>query len=468
MSGERYIGDYRLLKPLGKGGAARVWLAEHVPTGERVALKVLTADDGDLDLGDGPRLEDRFRTEAEILAGFSHPGLVRVLDIIDERPSGPLAYAMEYTPGHTLRDLEAELDAATLLRIHEQVAQTLAYVHGLDVLHRDVKATNVLVSEPDARGQRAVKLIDFGIAKDRAIEAQTRVGVIVGTMASMAPETFDRHCGGAVALTSAVDQWGLGVMLFRALSGKLPFGGQSFEALLDEIRNRPAPALTTRPNYVLGPAFADVQSILRRLLAKDPSRRFTSMLEVAHALGDIADRLEAPEDHHIRFEDDPSQLATEIAAGLSPVGAPADPRPSLAAGLVALPNPHDIVDIPVTRDTVIDTEPPEAVRDLASPLAVTVLYPPDPAETPRRLPEVCRSQHDLPAASADSEAIQVAPVPVPVPARPPAPTEPVLERAFPAPPPPGSITIPEWQRTAFFATATVLVAIIAYLLGRLS
>jgi len=263
--GER-IGEYRLLRELGRGGQAIVWLAEDTRIGRRVALKVVPRPPTSEDLT--PRL----RREAQAASRVEHPGLCPIFDVgADERQAW---IAMRYVDGETLeRRLERRASNSLDERLLwiEHVARALHAAHQAGVVHRDVKPGNVML-QPG--GEPVV--LDFGIARADDVAAQlTRTGDAVGTPAYMAPEqlsgaSVDRRC----------DVWGLGVTAFELCVGRRPFEGPTRDALVRAILDSPAPdARDLEPRLP-----RDLAVVLATALEKDLSRRYQTALDFAEDL----------------------------------------------------------------------------------------------------------------------------------------------------------------------------------------
>lgn len=283
------IGGYTLQSKIGAGGFGSVWLAKGTG-GETVAVKVLHANLLDHRVGSkGPTVADRFVAEARMLAALEHRGLVQVHSIIDQREDGTVAYVMEYLEGADLVRCEADLGLAALLDLFAQVADTLHYLHANGIVHRDIKPANLLITAPTegSDGRRVAKVIDLGIAKqiDSDMTA-TATGTLLGSVRSMAPETFAGAVPGAPC--GAIDQWALGVTLFECLSGRAPFDGPSMIDIVHRIEGAaPAPfALRRRfANALCGDA---LEALVLRCLEKDPRSRFENLAAVAAAIRVVA------------------------------------------------------------------------------------------------------------------------------------------------------------------------------------
>ncbi len=273
------LGNYKLVAKLGSGSMGVVFLAEHQRIARRVAIKLLSPE-----LIREPQVLQRFFNEARATSLIRHPGIVDIFDC-DVDPSGRAYMVMEYLEGQTLGGRLREtgsLPWPAACVIAEQVADALGAAHGKAIVHRDLKPDNIfLVGDPEAATARAtVKVLDFGVAKLLAVDAQrlTMRGMVIGTPEYMSPE----QSGGSEAVDHRADIYALGCILFEMLSGKPPFAASSVQELLIAHRFRSAPSLAAAvPN---APGW--LTKLLARMLAKEPAERPASMHEVAKALRD--------------------------------------------------------------------------------------------------------------------------------------------------------------------------------------
>jgi serine/threonine-protein kinase len=267
QQGER-IGSYVIVREIGRGGAATVYLASDEKHHRSVALKLLHADASSA-LG-----SDRFRREIALVAQLQHPHILPLHD--SGEAGGQLYYVMPLVSGETLRDRitrNGPLPLDEVERIVADVASALDYAHRRAVVHRDIKPANILIDESHA------SVADFGIAhstlNDRA-DAITATGVIIGTPAYMSPE----QSTGARDLGARSDIYSLGCVVFEMLTGLPPFRAGSTSALVAQHCTAEVPsARELRPSL---PASVDI--VLRKAMAKDPSQRFGSMRELAEAV----------------------------------------------------------------------------------------------------------------------------------------------------------------------------------------
>lgn len=305
--GER-LGDYELRKRLDKGDRNRVFEAFDHRHGWEVAIKVLN-----LAAASGQERALRFKQEAQILGGMNHPHIVRFLDYATE---GELNYiVMPLLRGGTLRDRMPQnvgnLPRAVMTL--RQVAAALDYLHSKNVIHRDLKASNVMFDDSDN-----AFLVDFGIAKMTNMNAAlTMVGQLIGTPAYMAPEQWL-----GVELTPASDLYALGTLAFQMLTGQLPFDAPNTPGLMyKHVYDPPPNATSLRPELPesLNPVFT-------RVLAKKPDERFASARAFVEALEGLAgDKPARPASGHVFIsysrhdQDYARQLADHIRQNGFPV-----------------------------------------------------------------------------------------------------------------------------------------------------
>jgi len=276
---------------LGEGGFGSVWIAHDRTANEEVALKILHPRLINCRVGTkGPTIADRFLAEARILQRLAHPGCVQIKGVIDNVPQKVVAYAMERLVGRDLADCQQSFDLATILKVYARVADILAFLHDEDVIHRDVKAENIFITEPGDHTDalREVKLLDFGVAKEmhaNAVLANTATGHLLGSAAAMPPESFSRwDPTAAVEITPAIDQWSMGVGLYHSVSGKRPFEDPTLVGLVQKIERDPPAPLDMLARFGLTEVPPALEAIILRCLEKRPADRFADMRIVAKAL----------------------------------------------------------------------------------------------------------------------------------------------------------------------------------------
>ncbi len=271
------VGSYRVLRTLGRGGMATVYLAHDLRHRRSVALKVLHPELAHA-LG-----ADRFLREIEVAANLSHPHILPLFD--SGEVEGLLYYVMPYVEGESLRDRlqrETQLPVEDALQIAREVADALAYAHGQGVIHRDIKPENILLS-----GGHAL-VADFGIARvlgQAGSERLTATGMAVGTAAYMSPE----QATGASQIDGRSDVYSLGCVVYEMLVGATPFVGPSAQALLAQHVLDPVPPLRTRRAAVT----SGVERAVLKALAKAPADRFATPSRFSEALA-AGDTLELP------------------------------------------------------------------------------------------------------------------------------------------------------------------------------
>jgi len=259
--GNLLVEDYRLLRKIGEGGIASIFLAQPIGGGPTQVLKVLRLEGPDGDMG-----LQRFLQEYALLAQIEHPNVARFFR--QGFSVGNAYIAMEYFPQGDLRTrMRRPLDPGVALYYLRQIAAGLEAIHRAGIVHRDLKPDNVMV-----RQDGIVAITDFGIAKQVAmLITDTGAGEVVGTPYYLSPE---QALGRRV--DARADLYSLGVMLFEMLTGTKPYHAQSAEELLRLHVEADVPALP--------PQFKRLQPVLDRLMAKDPDQRYASATELLDAL----------------------------------------------------------------------------------------------------------------------------------------------------------------------------------------
>ena len=254
------ISHYRLLQPLGRGAMGEVWLAEDTQLPRQVAVKLLPAS-----LTQDAEAVDRLLREAQAAASVDHPAVVTVYEAgLD---AGRPYLVMQRVEGETLEERLARgpLPVGEAIDLASKIADALAEVHALGIVHRDLKPANVILS---ARGP---KVLDFGIASLRGSPRLTVTGSTIGTPYAMSPEQIQ-----GLPPDNRTDLWALGVMLYQALTGRRPFEGASYEAVMHAVLNlQPPPPSTLRAG--IGP---DLDFMVMKLLRKDAAHRYARAEEL--------------------------------------------------------------------------------------------------------------------------------------------------------------------------------------------
>jgi serine/threonine-protein kinase len=269
LIGTLFDGRYKVIRKLGAGGMANVYLAEDQELGRRVAIKILN----DRHANDEQFVE-RFRREAKNAAALSHPNVVSIYDRGDAE--GTYYIAMEYLDGRSLKELIVSRGPAPVnvsIEYARQILSALRFAHRHGIVHRDIKPHNVLV---DAEGR--VKVTDFGIARAGASQ-MTEAGSIVGTAQYLSPEQ---------ARGSGVDQrsdlYSLGIVLYELVTGTVPFSGDTpVEIAMKHLSQTPEPPSVRRPDLP-----RELDLVVMRALAKNPDDRYQSAEEMDADLERVA------------------------------------------------------------------------------------------------------------------------------------------------------------------------------------
>ena len=278
LAGRMLDGRYHVRSRIAHGGMATVYLATDTRLDREVALKVMHAD-----LVRDADFVDRFIGEAKSVARLSHPNIVGVYDQGSDGRS--LYLAMEYVPGRTLRALLRErgwLPWQEALSVIDPVLSGLAAAHQAGIVHRDVKPENVLITA-DGR----VKVVDFGLARASAAAGNTRAGMIIGSVAYIAPEQVT----GAPS-DARTDVYAAGIVLFEMLTGRQPYTGESPLAVAYAHVNSDVPAVSS----LVGGIPPGVDQLVRAATSRDPQRRppdADTFLRVTRALRGLPDPAES-------------------------------------------------------------------------------------------------------------------------------------------------------------------------------
>src|ERR671932_350287 len=264
-----FDGRYKILRKLGAGGMANVYLAEDQELGRRVAIKILNERHAN-----DEQFVERFRREAKNAAGLSHPNIVSIFD--RGEAEGTYYIAMEYLDGRSLKELISTRGPAPInvaVDYARQILAALRVAHRQGLVHRDIKPHNVLVD-----GEGRVKVTDFGIA--RAGPSQmTEEGSIIGTAQYLSPEQAQ-----GAPVTPASDLYSVGIVLYEILTGTVPFGGESpVELAMKHLSKVPEPPSRIRPEVP-----RDLDFVVMRALAKPPSERYQSADEMDADLARVA------------------------------------------------------------------------------------------------------------------------------------------------------------------------------------
>jgi eukaryotic-like serine/threonine-protein kinase len=301
-----FDGRYLIIRKLGSGGMANVYLASDQELGRRVAIKIL--DDRH---ARDEQFVERFRREAQNAAGLSHPSIVSIYD--RGEAEGTYYIAMEYVEGRTLKELLVARGPSPLgiaIDYTRQILSALRFAHRNGIVHRDIKPHNVIVD-----GEGRVKVMDFGIARAGAASQMTEAGSIIGTAQYLSPE---QARGAPVDQTS--DLYSTGIVLYELLTGTVPFNGETpVEIAMRHLSQVPAAPSTHRAEIP-----RDLDYVVLRALAKDPADRYHSAEEMDSDLERIA--------RGIGVSAETAEAATTVLSRTDAGEAATTIRPATAAG----------------------------------------------------------------------------------------------------------------------------------------
>jgi eukaryotic-like serine/threonine-protein kinase len=307
-------GRYKILKQIGEGGMGVVYIAEHIEIEKKVAIKVLRDD-----FSKRPDVVARFRQEARSAGKIGNNHICDVTDF-GTLDGGGVFFVMEHLDGMPLSDMTGDVTVPIerAAPIISQIAQALQAAHKRGIVHRDMKPENVFVIEHDER-KDYVKILDFGIAKisDRDSDGQrlTKTGMIFGTPEYMSPEQ-----AAGKELDHRVDVYALGCIMFEMFTGRTPFEGDSFMAILTQHMFEPVPAIE-----IINPETdvpESVRAVVYKAMAKDQEDRYADMAaldaDLERALNDSG-----------YIVDHPSR-ETAVRYSLEPQGPPPGTNPQTA------------------------------------------------------------------------------------------------------------------------------------------
>ncbi len=276
------IGRYRLARMIGEGGMGQVYLAVQPAIGSRVAIKILSDQ-----CARNPELLERFFAEAKAVNLIRHENIVSVMDLA-QLPDGRPYIVMEFIEGHTLAAIVRGAQRAPIggiVLVMSEVLSALGAAHELGIVHRDLKPDNILIT-----GEGHAKVLDFGIAKlapglSNALSPRTRTGALLGTPAYMAPEQIS----GSGNVDARTDIYAAGIVLFEAVTGQVPFVGETlYDLMRAHLEVAPPRPSSVRPE--LSPA---LEQVILQALAKDPKDRFHTTSAMAQAMSHAATSLPA-------------------------------------------------------------------------------------------------------------------------------------------------------------------------------
>lgn len=343
---ELVAGKYRLVRLIGQGGMGSVWEGEHVSLGTRVAVKFIERE-----LANSEEARERFDKEARAAAKLQSRYVVGVFDH-GVMPDGRPFIVMEYLSGETLEEravVRGRLDLIEMSVIVSQVARGLSKAHELGIVHRDLKPENIFLTDSPDDDEQVAKVVDFGIAKFTegspvGMSSSTRTGTLLGTPVYMSPE----QARGLRDIDQRSDLWAMGVVVYRCVTGRLPFEGQAVGDIVVKICTQDP----TPPSHLVPALPASFDAWFARCVSRDREARFASAKEMAAELMVVAGVISHPEQafapsnvisapgQNLALTPLPAQLASskvEIENAATQMGAatpmPIRPRSSIAGFL---------------------------------------------------------------------------------------------------------------------------------------
>ncbi|MCB9766097.1 MAG: serine/threonine protein kinase [Alphaproteobacteria bacterium] len=391
LIGQLIGGRFKVIAPLGSGGVARVYRALQIPLNRQVALKVVRPD---VDDEQRAQFELRFLREAALAGRLSHPNIVTVFDFGRTEDSACFI-AMELLEGVTMRKLfDGEpLGTDRAVRLALGVARGLRHAHKRGLVHRDIKPSNIFLVIDD-EGNELPKLLDFGLVKGDDNSTITRSGAFMGTPHYIAPE----QARGLDTVDGRADLYSLGCILYRMLTGVLPYFAENpMTIALHHVRSPYPPMRTRRPDV---PVPETLERIVMRCMEKDPAARYPDA-------GALVRDLEAwlGEDHTVS---DDSVVGMPLAESTETLDKPPPRRARWGVALLALmsvgggagaglfllasdPDPvpppaprvvERVIEVPVPVEAPPEVPPVETPKPVSRPPAATQVSAPEPATTP--------------------------------------------------------------------------------------
>ena len=272
IKGQKINNRYEIIRNIGEGGMANVYLAYDIILNRNVAVKVLRGD-----LADDEKFVRRFQREANSASSLHHPNIVEMYDVGEDE--GKYYIVMEYLDGRTLKSLVKRRGALTVLEVIDimtQLTSAIACAHDKYIIHRDIKPQNVMILE-DGK----VKITDFGIAMALNSQDLTQTNSVMGSVHYLAPE---QASGGAS--TIKCDIYSLGILMFELLTGKVPFKGENAVEIAIKHMKDPIPSVRSFNDEIP----QSIENIVLKACAKNPKNRYDSVNEmyndIVHSLDD--------------------------------------------------------------------------------------------------------------------------------------------------------------------------------------
>ena len=272
------ISHYKIIEKLGEGGMGIVYKAQDTKLDRLVAIKFLPAH-----LSSASENKARFLQEAKATAALNHPNILSIFEI-DEH-DGSTFIVLEYIDGQNLKDYLAAIKTGSGVPVKqaiawtEKIAQGLKVAHDKDIIHRDIKAENIMLTQS---GQ--LKIMDFGLAKLKSQSSLTRAGSSLGTLSYMSPEQAQ-----GMNADNRSDLWSLGILFFELLTGDLPFKSEHEAGLMYLVVNQDPPL----PSELDRRLPASIDTMVVKMLQKEREKRFQNADELLDALSSLSTSLES-------------------------------------------------------------------------------------------------------------------------------------------------------------------------------
>lgn len=281
MKGQKINDRYQIIRTIGEGGMANVYLAYDTILDRNVAVKILRGD-----LADDEKFVRRFQREAIAASSLSHPNIVEMYDVGED--DGKYFIVMEYVDGKTLKNLIKKRGALTLSEVIDimlQLTSAIACAHDSYIIHRDIKPQNVMILE-DGR----VKIMDFGIAMALNSNELTQTNSVMGSVHYLPPEQASGK-----GSTMKSDIYSLGILMFELLTGKLPFrGDQAVEIAIKQMKEPIPSVCKINPNIP-----QSIENIILKACAKNPKNRYDSVKEMREDIEKCMDPEHQFEERHV-------------------------------------------------------------------------------------------------------------------------------------------------------------------------
>ncbi len=283
LDGLTLSGKYLVTKKVGQGGMGAVYEATHTVIGRRVAIKVLLEK-----YAQREAIVKRLKQEAQLASSIGNEHIIEIFDI-GHTDDGRMYVVMEFLEGESLAEClarESHLPEQRLLRIMSQAASALAAAHAKGIVHRDIKPENLFLLS--RRGTDFVKVVDFGISKSLRASSEdeepmrlTQTGMVLGTPLYMSPE----QARGDEELDHRVDVYALGVIMYEASTGRVPFMGNNYLSVISQVLNEdPKPPRELRPELS-----EELEAVVLKAMAKDPTERYASANDMLVDLNALLD-----------------------------------------------------------------------------------------------------------------------------------------------------------------------------------